>query len=107
MRHLLRIPLSILFALLIFESASPAQDIPSPVLDIPRINSPPPFEDFLEMEVPADLAARMTRVSDFVQRIPRDGEPATQRTEVYIGYDDLNFYAVFRCFDDDPEAVRS
>ena len=105
--HLLRYPLAILVTLLIFQSASPAQDVPPPVLEIPRLSSPPAFEDFLEIEVPADLAGSMARVSDFVQRIPRDGEPATQGTDVYIGYDDQNFYAVFRCFDNDPEAVRA
>ena len=107
LRRLLRPRLAVLVSLLMFPSVSPAQDVPPPVLTIPRLNSPPPLEGFLEMEVPADLAGRMARVSDFVQRIPRDGEPATQGTEVYVGYDDLNFYAVFRCFDNDPEAVRA
>ena len=106
-QHVLRPSLPILAALLIFQSASPAQDVPSSVLKIPRLESPPRFEDFLEMEVPADLEESMARVSDFVQRQPRDGSPATQRTVVYIGYDDLYFYAVFRCFDSDPEAVRA
>ena len=106
-RRVLRLSFPILAALLIFQSASAAQEVPSPVLKIPRLESPPQFEDFLETEVPADLEARMARVSDFVQRQPSDGEPATQGTDVYIGYDDLYFYSVFRCFDSDPEAVRA
>ena len=106
-RPLLRPLVSTFVTLLIFPPASPAQDVVSASLRIPRLNSPPVFEDFLETEVPAALERRMTRVSDFVQRIPRDGEPATQKTDVYIGYDERYFYAVFRCFDDDPAAVRA
>ncbi len=106
-RHVLRPFLPILGALLIFQSASPAQDVPSPVLKIPRLQSPPRFEDFLELELPPALEGRMAHVTDFVQRQPRDGEAATQRTVVYVGYDDLNLYAVFRCFDTDADAVRA
>src|SRR5262249_53694517 len=30
---------------------------------------------------------------------PHDGQPVTQRTEAYLGYDSSNFYVVFVCFD--------
>jgi Domain of unknown function (DUF5916)/Carbohydrate family 9 binding domain-like len=51
-------------------------------------------------------AYRMLKVTGFVQRDPHDGQPASQRTEAYLGYDDKNFYAVFVCFDN-PAKVRA
>jgi hypothetical protein len=48
----------------------------------------------------------MVKVSGFVQRNPHDGQPASQRTEAYLGYDEKNLYAVFVCFDD-PAKVRA
>jgi hypothetical protein len=46
-------------------------------------------------------------VSGFTQREPQDGAPARQRTEVYLGYDARNLYAVFLAFDDEPGLVRA
>lgn len=77
------------------------------VLHIPRLDRAPRFEEFLQMRPPADLAGQMAMVTGFVQRQPRDGRPASQRTEVYLGYDDLNLYAVFVCFDTNPEGIRA
>ena len=49
----------------------------------------------------------MSRIDGFVQRHPRDGEPASQRTEVYAGYDDHNLYFIFVVHDSEPEAIRA
>ena len=38
-------------------------------------------------------------VMDFIQRDPRTGEPATERTEVRLLYDDQNLYLGVYCFD--------
>ena len=94
-------------AFLFVQIAALGQDPSSVVLDIPRLNRPPEFEQFLDMRAPADLAEQMAMVSDFIQRQPSDGEPATQRTEVYVGYDDVNLYAVFLAFDSDPDGIRA
>lgn len=59
------------------------------------------------MAPPPDLAATMTRITGFVQQVPEDGVPASQRTEVYLGYDERSFYAVFLCFDEEPDRVRA
>lgn len=84
-----------------------ADPAPAPILTIPRVPRPPTLEDFLGMSPPADLDGRMARVENFIQQDPKDGDPATQRTEVYVGYDDKNFYAVFVCFDTEPDKVRA
>lgn len=52
-------------------------------------------------------ALKMARVEGFIQSRPRDGEPSTQRTEGYLGYDAKNFYVVYVCFDSEPEKIRA
>ena len=49
--------------------------------------------------------AGLPLLSDFVQRIPRDGEPASLRTEVRIGYDQAALYVGVRAFDDQPSLI--
>lgn len=79
-----------------------------PVVEIGRVPRPPALEDFLGMAPPDDLREAMTRVpGGFIQREPVDGNPASERTDVWIGYDDLHFYAVFVAFDSEPKAVRA
>ncbi len=41
-------------------------------------------------------------VSDFIQTVPNEGEPASERTEAWIAYDDQNFYLACRCYDSAP-----
>ncbi len=48
----------------------------------------------------------MARVHSFRQTAPSDGEAATQETEVYLGYDQLNLYVVFVASDTEPDKVR-
>ena len=74
---------------------------------IPRVDRPPTLEDFTDMKPVNGMGEKLRRVSEFVQRDPKDGEPATQRTEVYLGYDDKNLYAVFLAFDTDPKQIRA
>ena len=45
-------------------------------------------------------------MTDFRQREPGDGVPASQRTTAYLGYDDDNLYVIFVCADD-PAKVRA
>ena len=83
---------------------------PSPTfaqITIPRITSSPQLEDFLEMKPSPAWEGKLAKVDHFIQRIPSDGEPVSQRTEAYLGYDDKNLYAIFICFDNDPQKVRA
>ncbi|HVH26808.1 MAG TPA: DUF5916 domain-containing protein [Vicinamibacterales bacterium] len=43
--------------------------------------------------------------SDFYQRLPRTGAPATDRTEVRVLYDDDTLYVGIMCFDPEPERI--
>jgi hypothetical protein len=56
-----------------------------------------------QFEEPAwSLAAPGT---DFYQRLPRTGAPASDRTEVRVLYDDDNLYVGIICFDTEPERI--
>ena len=46
---------------------------------------------------------RVPPVSGFVQQLPIEGAPATERTEVWVFYDDENVYVTARCWDSAPE----
>jgi len=79
----------------------------APVIVIPRLDSAPKLEDFLDMKPGPGVAQEMTKVENFVQLDPKEGAPAQERTEVYLGYDAKNLYAVWVCFDREPSRVRA
>jgi hypothetical protein len=77
-------------------------------VNIPRVSRPPTIEDFLSMKAAAEFAdGKMAKIDKLYQRNPSDGQPVSERTEVYLGYDAKNLYAVFVCFDSDPKAIRA
>ena len=59
------------------------------------------------MRPPADLETQMTHLTGFTQKEPEDGRPASQRTDVYLGYDPRNLYVVFIAHDDEPDKMRA
>ena len=75
-------------------------------LQVPRVSTPPRLEDFEDMK-PHGGATELHKVSGFTQQQPSDGKPATQPTDVYIGYDLTNLYVVWVCWDSNPHAVRA
>ena len=46
--------------------------------------------------------ATVPPVSDFIQQLPDEGAPATERTEAWVMFDDENFYVAGRCWDSAP-----
>lgn len=74
---------------------------------MPLIQGEPSFADFQNMAPSTELARSMTKVENFIQREPDDGDPASQRTEVYIGYDQTELHVVFLAFDSDPDQIRA
>jgi len=71
-----------------------------PAVLIPRLSRGPSIDDFLTMKPAGDVAGQMSKVTGFSQRDPHDGEPVSERTEAYLGYDTKNLYVVFVCFDE-------
>lgn len=91
---------------LVVPAASFAADA-APTISIPQISQAPELSDFAGMTPATALARQMSKMENFVQREPTDGAPASQRTEVYIGYDERSLYAVFLAFDSDPSQIRA
>ena len=107
MRFTLKFP-ALLF-LLVLTGVHPlayGQDNPYNVV-IPQLGAEPGLSDFAGMAPSTALARQMARIDGFVQREPIDGAPATQRTEVYLGYDQSHLYAVFLAFDTNPALIRA
>ena len=48
---------------------------------------------------------RVEPVSDFVQQVPEEGAPATERTDAWIFFDDTTLYITARCWDSHPERM--
>ena len=71
------------------------------------MDRPPALEDFLNMKPANGLEGKLTEIRNFIQREPKDGEPATQRTDVYLAYDNKNLYAIFVAFDSEPAKIRA
>jgi hypothetical protein len=95
-----------------------AQDVPTPS------PSQPPAEYAHERHAPAATAARVTTtiridgrldeaawrsataITEFTQQAPHEGQPASERTEVRILYDDDELYIGARLFDRYPPRSR-
>ncbi len=78
-----------------------------PSVTIPRMERAPAVEDFLGMRPSAAMEGRMAKVEGFIQQTPSDGQPSSQHTEAYVGYDNKHLYVVFVAFDSEPGKVRA
>lgn len=106
----------LLLALLTASAAAVQKDSKAPKLslereisslDVPRLAIAPKLADFEGMAPATELARKMLKVDQFVQREPKDGVPVSQRTEAYLGYTEKNFYVVFLAFDSQPRLIRA
>lgn len=84
-----------------------AADAANPVVDVPRLDVAPTIDDFLDMAPSPEFAGKMAHISGLIQKEPEDGKPATQDTDVYLGYDDTALYFVFVAHDDEPDKIRA
>jgi hypothetical protein len=76
-------------------------------LQIPRIARAPKLEEFMGMQVPEAWAGKLARVKGFVQRSPDNGRPATEQTDVFLGYDQRALHIIFLAHDQHPERMRA
>jgi len=49
--------------------------------------------------------SQVRAIGDFVQQEPHEGEPATERTELWIFFDDTTLYLSVRCYDSEPDRI--
>jgi hypothetical protein len=66
-----------------------------------RISTPPRIDAVLDEA----LYQTLTPITDFVQQEPNEGELATERTLVWIMFDDRNLYIAARCYDSQPSRI--
>jgi hypothetical protein len=59
----------------------------------------------LDGKLDEEVYARVPAVSDFLQQEPNEGEPATEKTEAWVFFDDENVYVSARCWDSHPERM--
>jgi hypothetical protein len=64
-----------------------------------RIAEPIQIDGRLDEEIYSQVPA----ISDFIQQEPEEGMLATEKTEVWIFFDDRNIYVSARCWDSHPE----
>ena len=65
-----------------------------------RLQAPPSLDGVLGEAV----YAQAPPISGFIQQLPDEGAPATERTEVWVLYDAEHVYVAARCWDSTPEA---
>jgi hypothetical protein len=59
----------------------------------------------LDGKLDEPVYSRVPAVGDFVQQEPNEGEPATEKTEAWVFFDDDNIYVSARCWDSHPERM--
>lgn len=73
---------------------------------VPLIDQELRLTDFANMEPRPDLRSRLSVVSGFIQNAPHDGQPATEKTEVWMAHTRTTIYFVFICHDRHSELIR-
>jgi len=86
--------------------AQSAQEQPAGNYTVPLISDAIRLSDFASMEPRPDLKGKLLHISGFIQNSPRDGESATEDTEVWLGYTKSALYIVFICHDRHPDQIR-
>ena len=66
-----------------------------------RIDAPIRVDGRLDERPYSEVAA----MTDFIQMEPREGQPATERTEVWVFFDEKNIYVSARCYESHPERM--
>ncbi len=74
---------------------------------VPLIAQPLHLSDFSNMQPREEQREKLAHVDRFVQSQPKDGQAATERTEIWMGHTKTTLYFVFLCFDRHPELIRS
>ena len=81
-----------------------AQDpsAPRPVLEAVRVDTAPTLDGVVSGE---EVWSRATPATGFTQTAPREGEPASEKTEVFVLFDDETVYVGVVCHDRTPDDI--
>ena len=66
-----------------------------------RVTTPLKIDGRLDEAVYAEVPP----ISDFIQNDPKPGEVATEKTDMWILFDDQRVYVVARCWETQPERI--
>ena len=87
-----------------FAGSANAQAVPTPELHAVRATTSPQVDGVLD---DAAWAHEPMPLESWASYSPLRGEPAKQRTSVWVAYDDEAIYFAFRCFDEEPDKIRT
>ncbi len=59
----------------------------------------------IDGDLDEEVYQQVQSMSDFIQNDPVEGAPATERTEVWLLFDDDNVYVVARCWETRPDRI--
>ena len=93
-----------IYCLLLCAAFANAQERPTspPAMDAYALTAPPTIDG----KVIGDSAWNgVTPANGFWQIRPDDGRPASQKTEVYVGFTDSHLYVGVVAYDDDPDSI--
>jgi len=89
------------------EAPAQAPKAPPPAnYTVPLLAERLKLSDFGGMEPRPELKAKLLHITGFIQNTPRDGQPATEATEVWLGYTKNDLYLAFICHDHHPDRIR-
>lgn len=91
--------------LLVFARPAVTAAQPRATVSVPRIEAPPAFEDFLDMD--PERTGPMARLAPFLQLEPDEGREGTELTMAWLGYTDTHLYVVVYAFDRNPGNIRA
>jgi hypothetical protein len=87
-------------------SAEPPKAQPPSDAQVPLIAQPLRLSDFAGMQPRAGLKDKLGEVEGFIQQTPHDGQPGTEKTEVWMARTKSALYFVFICHDHRPSEIR-
>ena len=87
-------------------SAEPPKAQPPISYKVPLIAEGLRLSDFAGMAPRPELKEKLLKITGFIQNSPSDGKPATEETEVWLGYTKSTFYLVFICCDHHADQIR-
>lgn len=73
---------------------------------VPLLNAGLHLSDFKGMQPRPELRGKLLEISGFKQNTPHDGQPATEKTQAWLGYTKSTLYIVVACHDDHPDLIR-
>ena len=87
-------------------SAEPPKAQPPSDYKVPLIAEGLKLSDFVDMAPKPGLKEQLQEITGFIQNTPSDGQPGTEKTEVWLGHTKTALYMVFICYDHRPDGIR-